>query len=267
MNRMAIDMERFRSRYGRIRYLESISRRIPVRRMCQNDINRKLMIKFKYGNLSESEAKDFYEKMKKMIYKVMHTNNVMMDWDDVYQEIWKKIIKAKHTWKEWKGTMVSTWITIVANSVINTLRQNVNRYNSRFCLYDDMLAPSEDGDDYDGKSNCDFVAFVNEEEHLNDDGMKKMIWREQFEEFRNKLDPAEKLVFDIIMQMQEDILDACDKKIRIPYGEIRSRTGYDDATFALIVYNIKRKYCDTFGEKFGDSRSVEDDGSDTEFLF
>jgi hypothetical protein len=40
--------------------------------------------------------------------------------------------------------MVSTWITIVANSVINTLRQNVNRHNSRYCLYEDLCASADD---------------------------------------------------------------------------------------------------------------------------
>jgi hypothetical protein len=43
------------------------------------------MIKFKYGNLSYVEEMEFHENVKKLIYKVMHSNNIKMDWDDVYQ--------------------------------------------------------------------------------------------------------------------------------------------------------------------------------------
>ena len=79
-----IDMEKFRSRYGKIRYLDAIACRHPVPKFGKADINRSLMIKFKYGNLTPSEEMQFHESIKRMIYKVMHSNNVMMVWDDVY---------------------------------------------------------------------------------------------------------------------------------------------------------------------------------------
>ncbi len=265
---MRMDIETFRSRYGKIRYLEEITCRHPVPRLCKSDINRALMIKFKYGNLTKDEENQFHDAIKKMIFKVMHKNNVMMDWDDVYQEIWKKIGKSRHTWKEWKGTMVSTWITIVANSVINTLRQTVNRYNSRFVLYDDLIQPSEDGDGNQQQNKCDIIAFENEEDRMSDSGMKKMMWNEQYAEFRDKLNDAERMVFDIIVSMQDDILDAYDNRLKIPYKELRAKSGYDDATFSMIIYNIKRKYCETFNLKFVEyDEHPENDGSDTEFLF
>jgi DNA-directed RNA polymerase specialized sigma24 family protein len=266
---MAIDMEKFKSIYGKIKYLETITARHPVKSICSNDINRKLMIKFKYGDLTLSEEHEFHEAIKKMIYKVMHKNCVMMDWEDVYQEIWKKIVKSKHTWKEWKGTMVSTWITIVANSVINTLHQSVNRYNSRFCLYDDLVSSSEPQDNNNGNSQDteDVIVFRTDEESMSDSELKKTIWNEQFEEFRAKLDKAESFVFDIIVSMSGDILDAYDKNLKIPYRELREKSGYDEATFAMVIYNIKKKYSETFNIKMDDFQIPIDDDSETEFLF
>ena len=264
---MKMDREQFTSRYGKIRYLDSISERHPVRPVCQNDINRKLMIKFKYGDITPVEEHEFHEAMKKMIFKAMHKNNVMMDWDDVYQEIWKKIVKSRHTWKEWKGTMVSTWITIVANSVINTLRQNVKKYNSRFCLYDDIQTPNSDGGN-DTQQKCDLIAFNGNEEANEDGSLKRMAWREQFDVFRSKLDKAEAFVFDIILSMQDAILDAYDSRLKLPMAELRQKSGYDEATFAMIIYNIKRKYCEAFGIPFVETDPPDPgDGSETEFLF
>lgn len=265
---MAIDMERFRGRYGKIRYLESIECRHPVRAVCQNDINRGLMIKFKYGNLTLAEEREFHEAIKKIIYRVMHKNNVMMDWEDVYQEIWKKIVKSKHTWKEWKGTMVSTWITIVANSVINTLRQNVNKYNSRVCLYDDIVSSMQGDGDENSQNLQDSLAYSLDDDRLDDDCMRKIIWKEQYEDFRKRLDMAESVVFDTIMSMQDEIsIDGSTGTLKMPYHEIREKSGYDESTFSAIISNIKMKYREAFGVEVKDSTPPESDNSDLEFLF
>ena len=266
---MAIDKEKFKNKYGKIKYRETITKRRPVKNLCPNDINRRLMIKFKYGNLKGTEEKEFHEAIKKIIYKVMHKNNVMMAWEDVYQEIWKKIVKSKHTWKEWKGTMVSTWITIVANSVINTLHQSVNRYNSRFCLYDDMLPSSENPDEASQQNTIDMIVFETDEDEMGDNELKKRLWKEQFEEFREKLDEAESFVFNIIVSMSNDILDAYDKKLKIPYNELRKQSGYDDVTFSTIIYNIRKKYYDTFHIKNTVSLDTQEheDETGTEYLF
>ena len=58
---MAVDMDEFRKRYGKIRYLESIQGRHPVKPVCRNDANRRLMIKFKYGNMTKEEEFEFHE--------------------------------------------------------------------------------------------------------------------------------------------------------------------------------------------------------------
>ena len=256
----------YKARYGRIPYRETIDARHPVTAVCGNDINRALMIKFKYGNMTRDESRAFHEAIKKIIYKVMHTNNVMMNWDDVYQEIWKKIVKCKHTWKEWKGTMVSTWITIVANSVINTLRQNVKRYNSRFCLYDDLMASSDSEEGAGQQNNGDSLAFENGDERLSDSATASMQWSEQYEQFRNSLEPAEAFVFGVAVSMSDDILDKYDRSLKIPYSELRARTGYDEATFAVIMYNIRKKYCEAFDTKF-EERPVDSGDGESELLF
>ena len=104
---------------------------------------------------------------------------------------------------------------------------------------------------------------------MTDGAMKKMLWNEQYAEFIDKLDSAEKMVFDIMVSMQDDILDAFDNKRKIPYKELKDKSGYDEATFAMIIYGIKRKYCETFNIDFLEYNDdkPEGDGSDTEFLF
>src|SRR5574344_1699306 len=62
-----------------------------------NDPNRELMIKFKHDISTCEDEKKLHENIKKLIFKAMHSNYVRMDFDDVYQEIWKKIIRSKHT--------------------------------------------------------------------------------------------------------------------------------------------------------------------------
>ena len=179
----------------------------------------------------------------------MHKNNVMMDWDDVYQEIWKKIIKCRHTWNESKGTMVSTWITIVANSVINTLRQNVNKYNSRYCLYDDLCSSSNEENDTD-RMKYDYVQYLQNEQNLLDKSFDEQMWKEKYYEFLYSLNDCEKVFLKVANNMQEDFLKAYDNEKRLPLNKLKLKLGYDDSTYNMIVYNIRKKYCDIFDKKF-----------------
>lgn len=259
--------EEFKYKYGKIKYLPVIEKRNPVSGINIKDINRSLMIKFKYNNITDKEGYEFHDAIKKIIYRVMHTNNILMDWDDVYQEIWKKIVCCRHTWKEWKGTMVSTWITIVANSVINTLRQKVNKHNARFCLYDDLFPPSNDldSDGYQNQEKCDFLAFSMQDEGIEDAGTKKRVLSEKMNEFLSSLNQVERHVYDMALVMEDKIIDSYDHNSKLPYNELKTKTGYDSATFAIIMYNIKKKYCAAFGIRLVDN--AKDDGSDTEYLF
>ena len=248
------DTEWFLERYGKIRVMDSIPYRNPVKNTCVNDRNRALMLKFKYGNLTASEEYQFHEAMKNLIYKVMHTNCVMMDWDDVYQEIWRKICRSKHTWDEDKGTYVSTWITIVASTVISTLRTNVSKYNSRFVRYDDIPSSSDSGDG----GGADYKMDSLTEEAEEDMSMRASIWREQYDYFLDMLEPAERSVMQGITSMEDKFLSAAEKeggRRTMPFNALREKMGYDEATFNIILYNIRRKYCDAFDQEFVESSS------------
>lgn len=260
--------EEFKYKYGKLKYHHVVEKRNPVCGINIKDRNRSLMIKFKYSNITDREGYEFHDAIKKIIYKVMHTNNVLMDWDDVYQEIWKKIVGCRHTWKEWKGTMVSTWITIVANSVINTLRQKVNKHNSRFCLYDDLLTLNNDSnsDGNQNYENCDFLAFGMHDEGIEDAGMKKRVFREKMNEFLNSLNQVERHIYDMVLAMEDKIIDSYDYNSKFPYNELKAKTGYDNATFSIIMYNIKKKYCAAFDVRLVNNEK-KGDGSDTEYLF
>ena len=118
-----------------------------------------------------------------------------MDIKDVYQEIWKKIAKAKHSWNENAGTKVSTWIVCVCMSVINGLRMNVKKYNERYCLYDDMPNTEEDAE---GESLAIKYSLINEVP------MKELFQRESMKRFLNSLNDNERNIIDIVLNSTVD---------------------------------------------------------------
>lgn len=233
----------------KINVLKRIKNRVPV---CFhiNDPNRALMIKFKYDAITESEFETFHNNIKKLIYKAMHSNMVVMDWDDIYQEIWKKILRSKHTWKENKGTYVSTWITIVANSVLNTLRQNVIKHRSRFCLYEDLRANVEEAN-----STSDMADVVScrksNESFLEKIGgkMSQKMWDVDFQMFISNLTMAEKTVIKAAFDLEGEFINAYEKGTRRPFAELREKTGYDETTIITILNNVKKKYEELFNTK------------------
>lgn len=262
-----MDYKTYFQLYGKIKVLDQIIQRHPVINVQVKDPNRKLMIKFKYGNLTIVQQMQFHDNIKKLIYKVMHNNNVMMDWDDVYQEIWKKIIKSKHTWNETKGTMVSTWITIVANSVINTLRQNVNKYNSRYCLYDDICSSSQQGNEQGGdRENVDFIQFVNNENDLYDKSFQNNIWNEKYSEFLNSLNESEKLFMKAVYEMDNKYYRDLNK-IKVSHTYLKNKLGYDDTTYYILINNIKKKYSEAFELNFEKQDINENNNNTNEFIF
>lgn len=263
-----MDKQMFFKKYGKIKILDEINQRHPVHLDLQsNDPNRNYMIKFKYGNLSIIQQYKFHQNIKKLIYKVMHSNNVMMDWDDVYQQIWKKIIKCRHTWNESKGTRVSTWITVVANSVINTLRQNVNKYNSRYCLYDDIYSAVEDEDGTSSdRQKFDMLQYGQDEQTMMDDDFVKKLWMQKYNDFIVSLDEGQKVFMNAVLEMQDDFINAYDKKLKIPHNALKKKLGYDDAMYNTVLYNVRKKYCIAFQKRF-DEFNYEKNNSKTQFLF
>ena len=263
---MKMDQQTYKYNYGKIKILDNIEQRHPVINTCQRDPNRKLMIKFKYGNLTSLQEIKFHDNIKKLIYKVMHSNNVMMDWDDVYQEIWKKIIKSKHIWNQNKGTMVSTWITIVANSVINTLRQNVNKYNSRYCLYDDLCSSNEQENQNTDKEKGDMVSYLNENNSLYDKSFDQVIWDEKYNDFMSSLNQSEKMFMKAVYEMDTEYYRDF-HKIKVSHTYLKQKLGYDDTTYYIVMNNVKQKYCKAFDIKFKEDKKVDDNKDDNYLIF
>lgn len=195
------------------------------------------MIKFKYDKATPEEENLLHENIKNLIYNVMHKNCVHMEFEDVYHEIWKKIIKSKHTWDENNGTRVSTWIVVVANSVINTLRLSVNKYNSRYCLYDDLTATNEDDSAND---MADVVALNNDEDNSFTEDME---FKDNYKNFCNLLSENErKMLYTIV-----------NKGSKISLRSISRETGIKYADVGEMLSSIKSKFYQVFDEyKSGD---------------
>ena len=244
-----MNKEEFKKKYGKIKVLDKIIERHPITNIKISDPNRELMIKFKYGNLTTQEQNQFHQNIKKLVYKVMHSNNIMMEWDDIYQEIGKKIIKFRHTWNENKGTMVSTWITIVANSVINTLRLNVNKYNSYCCLYDDIFTGMPENEQDSGNDKADLIQNQNENILLNKE-QELNFWKEKYKEFLEELDSRELIVMKAIQQKQDKFIRTFQRNVRMPFNVVRKELGLNDSEFNIILYNIRKKYSIMFNKKF-----------------
>lgn len=254
----------------KIKILKQIKNRVPV---CCNirDPNRALMIKFKYGTITESEFQTFHENIKKLIYKAMHSRMVVMDWDDIYQEVWQKIIRSKHTWNESKGTYVSTWVTIVTFSVLSTLRQNAIKHNSRFCLYEDLKASVEKGED-NPELNDILLYHKGDETFLEKIGgrISTTMWNVDFQAFMKELTMAEKTVIKAAFELEKEFIRAYEGNGKRPLAELREKTGYDETTIATLLNNIKKKYESAFSTKINavndDNCKIEKD-SNNETLF
>lgn len=260
--------QQFVKKYGKIKILNHIQKRNPVYGVKTKDPNRKLMIKFKYGNLNSKQEFEFHQSIKKMIYKVMHSNNVIMDWQDVYQQIWKKIIKSKHTWNESKGTMVSTWITIVANSVINTLRQVVNRYKTRNLLYEDIYSSAqEEGDISSSQQKYDLLSYIQDQNITMNVDLQRSLWKQMYDQFYNSLDEKQKIVFDEMKKMQQYFIKSYSKNTKAPYNKLKSRLGLDENSFNLIFYNLLKKYNKMFQKNLTLNSSQGFVSQDTEYIF
>lgn len=233
----------FENKYKRYIVVPGTQIRVSVlspTKICINDPNRELMIKFKYNQATPADEHQLHENIKNLIYKVMHSNFIRMDFEDVYQEIWKKIIKSKHTWNENKGTRVSTWIVIVANSVVNSLRQNIIRYNSRFCLYDDLVKDDEDN----GTDMADRLKISND---MDTKAADRYAFKDDFRLFCSELTSVEKKVlktcFDVTdsLKSQKSIMAG-----KIPMRSVRRKLGMTEDELNNIISGMKQKFYRNF---------------------
>lgn len=172
----------------------------------EKDRNRELMIKYKYNRITEDELNQLHNGLSKLIYKIIHSNNIYIDTEEIYQEVWLKIAKSKHTWNETKGTFVSTWVSLVCQSVCNTLRKSLLKRRSCFCLYEDLK-----GEEI-GVSSEDFITNKGLIEEETVFGV--FIKKEEWEKFISKLDEKEKeIVLLSINTTPDDVRKICGKNV------------------------------------------------------
>lgn len=69
-----------------------------------------------------------------------------------------------------------------------------------------------------------------------------------------------------VNDMQDAFINAYDRRVRIPHNDLKMKLGYDDSTYNTIIYNIKRKYCNSFNKKFEESNDLKNKDKN-EFLF
>jgi hypothetical protein len=152
--------------------------------------------------------------------------------------------------------MVSTWITIVAHSVINTLRQVVNKYNSRYCLYEDLCSSSDEENSSD-REKADYIQFLQNQEGLIDKSFEERIFQEKYTEFLNKLEECEKVFLKAASEIQENFIKAYENGVRLPHNNLKQKLGYDDCTYNTIIHNIRKKYCEVFNKKIETKCDIE----------
>lgn len=214
----------------------------PLITIC-NDKNRSLMIKYKYDTITPSELNEFHNRIEKLIYKVIRKNFLMMDIKDIYQEVWRKICKCKHTWNENKGTMVSTWIVIVAQSVINSLRQNKNKYDSRYMCYEDL----PDFVDAETAGEDKAVRFNSS---IRDGFYRKEESNLRMKEFLEGLTDDERRIIDVIMTTGYDELNKCNNskysKSKITRKFIREKLDMPERELKEALSELQKKYHDLF---------------------
>lgn len=208
----------------------------------ERDRNRELMIKYKYDRISHSELNQLEASLSKLIYKIIHRNNIYLETKDIYQEVWLKIAKSKNTWNEAIGTHVSTWIGLVCQSVCNTLRHRFVRHIDRITSYDGMIL--EDS----GRSAEDFISGIN---FLEDStALDKVISGDIWKKFILSLDPMEKSIIDIIASTTVADLEkvngkgCCTSKITKVY--LRRVLDLSECQLNKFLKSLKKKYYEVY---------------------
>lgn len=208
--------------------------------IVKNDPNRELMIKFKYDIITDDELQQLRKQLHKLIYDIIRKNYVKMDSRDVYQQIWKKIIKSKHSWNQDIGTKVSTWIVWVCLSVINGLRLKSKKYSDRYFLYEDLNTQEQSGESYEN--------ILYGSQMIDQKPLQSMYFNEQFNEFINGLNDIEKDIINMVLNVDKEQLNkqfpSKYQKKKITKGFIKQRLNLKQKQFYEIMSELKKKFHD-----------------------
>lgn len=203
-----------------------------------DDPNRQLMIKFKYDKISDEQLQLLRKQLHKLIFDIIRKNYVKMDCRDVYQQIWRKIIKSKHSWNQNIGTKVSTWIVWVCLSVINGLRLKQKKYADRYSLYQDLVQQEQGVDKYE------YILFNSG--LVDQKPLQKMCFSEQFTEFISGLNDVEKDIINMVLQTEVDQMNKQEnnryKKKKITKGYIKNKLNLKQKQFYRIMEELKKKF-------------------------
>lgn len=204
-----------------------------------DDPNRQLMIKYKYNKISDEQLNELHDKIKKLLYDLIHKNFVKVNTKDVYQQIWKKIAKAKHSWNENAGTRVSTWIVCVCMSVINGLRMKQKKIDDRYILYDD-LQEREEGDSLPGQQIAQKYGLMEEKP------LQSICFSEEFKKFMDTLNDNERDIINLVLYSDVNDLNKGNElkyqKKKITKAYIREKLGMKQKKFFDIMQGLKQRF-------------------------
>lgn len=203
------------------------------------DKNRALMLKFKFGTITRKELDDLHDAVKNIIYKAMHRNPVLMNFEDVYHEIWRKICRFRHTWNPAKDTMVSTWITIVAESVINSLRKKGTRRMCHEVLYED-IQPGVETDETGNPTGADYLSYAMLVERNDLFGGE---YSSLMENVYSKLpDETDRKLLSAVEDWSVDLAKATVRKRKKIYRKISSETGISESELPKRMKRLQEAY-------------------------
>lgn len=226
--------------YGSIKF-EIDKKEVENKTISFEESNRQLMIKYKYDTITNSELNCFYKNIEKLIFKIIKKNYVTENFNDVFNEIWKRIAKYKHKWDENNGTCVSTWISKVALNVINTIRKKNMTYSSRNVSYDGMFIY-----DKHGEANEVDIDVLVERNKDNSGEERKDFYENMLKCFENLSETERKIV--------ELCLDGEPETLVIENEKRVYKRRYASATFIKKKLNLTsnqyKKYMKSIGEKY-----------------
>lgn len=221
--------------------------------------NMELMIKYKYDTITKEELDELYLGLERLIYKIIKSNYVTENFNDVCNEIWRRIAKYKHKWDETKGDYVTTWVGKVAMNVINTLRKRTMTYRSRNVSLDGMVTCDKGGEE----KPVDMEQLVADNHDESGERRKKF--------YDNLMD-----CFDLFNDTEKEIiklfLESNPENLVLENEDRTYKRRYASASFIKKKLNLTQNeynnYIKSIGEKYvSKQKQIPNDGIDYRVLY
>lgn len=210
-------------------------------KVYSNDRNHELMIKYKYDIITDAELNELYKNLERVIYKIVKNNYVKENFEDVCNEIWRRIAKYKHKWDENKGVCVTTWIGKVAVNVIQTIRKRTMTYSSRNISYDGFFTYDKGGE----AKEVDMEKLI--ADNKDNSGEERSVFYESIMDCFDVFDEVEKSIVNLCLNCEQNMLVIDDEKRTY-------KRRYASASFIkqkLKLTNAQyKKYIKSIGDKY-----------------